>query len=367
MASRGRTGTLFVAGIVLGAAVGGWAALSLHSGEGTRVATRAPVPATPSARPANAPAKAIVAAAPAAPAPRQEAAVAVHCDFSPMVGKSRSGDGQERLAAKPAGATEDEVASRILTGKEAAASGRARDAETAFLDACRKAETLRSPKGTPVADAMYQLGRHYGNLALAGAAKKPELLRRSRLLYTASLQAYRARYGEKHEKTRFAQQGLARLPQGATAVASSAPPRKASTPVPAKASPVEPPRTEPAEAAHTEPPRTEPAKAPPPDVPAATGEPSARARPSFDCARARSTPEKIICSDQELSRLDRELGRLHAQAEAVARDRAAFKRQNDAEWLRREATCRDRACLQDWYAHRRDQLLDELGSQQAGR
>lgn len=81
-----------------------------------------------------------------------------------------------------------------------------------------------------------------------------------------------------------------------------------------------------------------------------------RVAPSFDCAKARSRPEKIICADPELSRLDRDLGRLHARAAELAPDPAAFKRQSDAQWFQRERTCHDRDCLLRWYAQRREQL-----------
>lgn len=96
-----------------------------------------------------------------------------------------------------------------------------------------------------------------------------------------------------------------------------------------------------------------------------TAAPEAPVRPSFDCARARSSPERIICADPELSRRDRELGRLHARAKAAAPDPAAFNRQNDKQWRRRESSCRDRACLLAWYDHRREQLMETL--EEAGR
>ncbi len=78
--------------------------------------------------------------------------------------------------------------------------------------------------------------------------------------------------------------------------------------------------------------------------------------PSFDCAKARSTPERLICEDSELARLDRELGRLYAQARSVAPDMAAFNREREVEWRYREQECGDRICLVMWYAHRREQL-----------
>ena len=97
----------------------------------------------------------------------------------------------------------------------------------------------------------------------------------------------------------------------------------------------------------------------------ATGEASQRpqqqARPSFDCNKARSPSERAICSDSYLAQLDRDLGRLHARARNSTSDAVAFRRQNDQEWRRRESTCRgDRECLLNWYAHRRDQLLDDI-------
>ena len=69
----------------------------------------------------------------------------------------------------------------------------------------------------------------------------------------------------------------------------------------------------------------------------------------------------MICSDAELARLDRELGRVYARAKNVTVDAAAFKRQNNEEWRRRESACRDRECLLGWYAQRRDQLLGDIG------
>ena len=92
-----------------------------------------------------------------------------------------------------------------------------------------------------------------------------------------------------------------------------------------------------------------------------------RVQPSFDCSRARSRPERLICADTQLAQLDRELGRLHSRAREGAADPADFKRRSDAEWARREALCRERDCLLAWYAQRRAQLLDEIDEQRAQR
>ncbi|MDB5896595.1 MAG: hypothetical protein JWP41_197, partial [Ramlibacter sp.] len=70
----------------------------------------------------------------------------------------------------------------------------------------------------------------------------------------------------------------------------------------------------------------------------------------------RSTTEKLICGDEELARMDRELGGLHHRAKQAAADPRAFQRNSDAEWQRRENTCRDAECLRRWYAQRRQDL-----------
>jgi uncharacterized protein len=76
----------------------------------------------------------------------------------------------------------------------------------------------------------------------------------------------------------------------------------------------------------------------------------------FDCERARSPAEKLICSDPELSRLDDDLSVLYQRAKAAAPDQTAFVAENVREWKRREQTCADKACLMAWYADRRGQL-----------
>ncbi len=89
--------------------------------------------------------------------------------------------------------------------------------------------------------------------------------------------------------------------------------------------------------------------------------PEAAPRPSFDCARARSTNERLICGDAQLARLDRALGALHQRARAAAPDAAAFQAASARAWREREQRCRDRACLLAWFDERRTQLQAQLG------
>lgn len=74
---------------------------------------------------------------------------------------------------------------------------------------------------------------------------------------------------------------------------------------------------------------------------------------SFDCAKARSAPEKLICGSADLSRRDEELAKLFAAAKAAAPDKQAFVREATDAWRRREATCKDAACVAAWMDERK--------------
>jgi len=78
--------------------------------------------------------------------------------------------------------------------------------------------------------------------------------------------------------------------------------------------------------------------------------------PSFDCTKARSDAEHLICSDNDLASLDNALASQYHLAKSVATDKAAFTAQNKAEWLSREQSCHDKPCLLAWYERRRAQL-----------
>lgn len=220
MAITVRQGTIFVSGLVLGAAAAVCVVLGLRSSPGPQQG-----PAQVSEAPASRPAAAVQPAVAAVQAPAV-AAPHVACPAQPATPVARAGDGRVRLQAEVSARTQADAAAFILAGKEAAASGRPRDAEVAFMMACRIADKLAGVDSLPAADARYQLGRHYANLALTGpgaAANRGELLRRAEVLYADSARTYVASHGEGHEKSRFAAEGLARvrqtLAQGAKQVA----------------------------------------------------------------------------------------------------------------------------------------------------
>jgi len=289
------------------------------------------------------------------------------CPLTPATAVAGAQDGKFPFQPEVFGLTATDIGSFIVIGKDAAASSRPRDAEVAFLMSCRLADKLKGTGSVESADGKSLLAGHYARLALAGRpaadASRPELLRRAEFLYLDSLRIYSAAYGQADEKSRQAADGLAALrqtlAQAPTAQPASVPEKlsqatasarleggSASTPAPMASPPVR--RVEVAKAAVL-------ASAEPQDQ-----RPGMRSDASFDCRRARSASEKMICSDAELFQINHEVGRVYARAKNATADRAAFLRQSDLETRRRESICQDRGCLLRWYAYRRDQLMNEI-------
>ncbi|WP_186079295.1 lysozyme inhibitor LprI family protein [Burkholderia gladioli] len=78
--------------------------------------------------------------------------------------------------------------------------------------------------------------------------------------------------------------------------------------------------------------------------------------PSFNCSKARSDAEHLICADAELSAKDVELASLFARARAAVVDKAAFRERTRQQWNYRESACHDRECLVRWYDAQRTTL-----------
>jgi uncharacterized protein len=108
-----------------------------------------------------------------------------------------------------------------------------------------------------------------------------------------------------------------------------------------------------------------PAEAPQPAATATTDRPSAQPQPSFDCKKATSVAEKLICADAELARMDEDLNSIYQRARQAAPDKSAFQEQARAAWRSREL-CNSRDCLVNWYANRKKELTAmAAGSQPA--
>jgi uncharacterized protein len=74
--------------------------------------------------------------------------------------------------------------------------------------------------------------------------------------------------------------------------------------------------------------------------------------PSFDCTKASTGQERLICSDRELSKLDVDMASAYANARQKAADVNALKAEQRL-WLRNsQKTCSDKDCLVAAYQSR---------------
>lgn len=136
------------------------------------------------------------------------------CPIEPAAIAASDKDGKFPLQTSVEGLIAADITSFIVIGNEAAAADRPRDAEAAFLMACRVADKLGGAGSIESADAKYQLGSHYAKLALGTAgANRAELLKRAEPLYRDSLLTSIAHHGKAHEKSQLAAQGLAAVKQ----------------------------------------------------------------------------------------------------------------------------------------------------------
>ena len=80
--------------------------------------------------------------------------------------------------------------------------------------------------------------------------------------------------------------------------------------------------------------------------------------PSFNCAKAVSDVERIICADEQLGQSDRAVATLYRLA--VKRDQRVLQAQR--EWLRSRDQCHNAYCLLSSYEQRVDDLIASVGS-----
>jgi len=87
---------------------------------------------------------------------------------------------------------------------------------------------------------------------------------------------------------------------------------------------------------------------------------------SFDCAKAQSKVEKMICADAELSKLDEEMARAYATS-LQDKSRANAARQTQRQWVKERNKCADAICVRESYQAQL-QALSSLGDgpRQAG-
>lgn len=76
---------------------------------------------------------------------------------------------------------------------------------------------------------------------------------------------------------------------------------------------------------------------------------------SFDCGKAQSKVEKMICADAELSRLDEEIAKVYGEVLKKITDEALLKKQQRG-WFKARNRCKDISCLNDHYRGRLAEL-----------
>lgn len=69
---------------------------------------------------------------------------------------------------------------------------------------------------------------------------------------------------------------------------------------------------------------------------------------SFDCTKAKSYSERLICSTPDISRMDDDLKLIWDNAKASYPDKTLFKNITRSLWNERE-TCSTEQCVRDWY------------------
>ncbi|MDE2428007.1 MAG: NINE protein [Burkholderiales bacterium] len=84
--------------------------------------------------------------------------------------------------------------------------------------------------------------------------------------------------------------------------------------------------------------------------------------PSLDCTKAKSTTEKLICSDVSLASREKEM----VEAFLLAKDNVSkkmsideykqFMAENKSRWIERESNCQNKQCLNSWFNNRMSEL-----------
>lgn len=84
--------------------------------------------------------------------------------------------------------------------------------------------------------------------------------------------------------------------------------------------------------------------------------------PSFDCTKASSKQERMICNDRHLAEMDTEMDRLYSELKAKTSDsdKEALK-ENQQRWLQYRKSCADVRCLTDAYDEKIVELSEALG------
>lgn len=81
---------------------------------------------------------------------------------------------------------------------------------------------------------------------------------------------------------------------------------------------------------------------------------------SFDCAKASTKVEKLVCADAALSAQDETLAAVYRQAASLTLG-GSEPRQSQRAWMKRRNACADADCIAQAYATRIAELADAIG------
>jgi uncharacterized protein len=74
---------------------------------------------------------------------------------------------------------------------------------------------------------------------------------------------------------------------------------------------------------------------------------------SFDCAKAQSNVEKMICADEKLAKLDSELFQIYSDFYFLSKEIKGDQR----EWMKQRNQCKNIVCIQKTYEIRIADLI----------
>lgn len=83
---------------------------------------------------------------------------------------------------------------------------------------------------------------------------------------------------------------------------------------------------------------------------------------SFDCSKASTDVEKLICSNSDLSSIDDDVSLLYSQANKLLSDKDSLKKEQ-IRWIKETRTCGlDYSCIYEKYSERKKQLFSLISS-----
>ena len=86
---------------------------------------------------------------------------------------------------------------------------------------------------------------------------------------------------------------------------------------------------------------------------------------SFDCSKAKSISETLICQNIDLAQADRELAELVRIAKLEIVDQVALTNRLKKQWNYREKNCKDVECLNIWYGYQKETITKIIQTKNA--